>query len=86
MIPHEDYDSNHQVFLRNSLEEALDQITPRNASIIRDSYFGGLSIREIANKYGFSTMRASELIKKSVGQIKSNSIAMNMLTHKVIGR
>lgn len=86
MIQSREYDSNHQVFLRESIEEALDQIVPRNASILRDHFFGDMSIREIAEKYGFSAMRASDLINKSINQIQRNEAAMNILLHKIVGR
>lgn len=86
MIESEKYDSEHQVFLRESLEEALDQIVPRNANILRDHFFGNMSIREIVEKYKFSAMRASDLITKSINQIQRSKPAMDILIHKIVGR
>lgn len=86
MISQEEYDGDYRIFQRKSLEEALEYIAPRNAEIIRDHYFGQMSIREIAKKYGFSTVRANDLLKRSINQIKSSNEAMNILIHKVVGR
>ena len=103
MIPYEEYDSEHAAFQRDSLEEALDQLTidnrrqgmknpERSAQVIRDHFFGGMSIREISEKYkkedgsSISPMRASDLIEKSINRIRNCEAAINILTHKVVGR
>ena len=96
MVEGEEYDFEHSVYTRIVLEEALDCLTAdnhkrgmknpeRSANILRDSYFNNLSIREIAQKNGFSTERANELIKKSRNRLQGCKTAMNILQHKLIG-
>jgi len=85
IITQEEHDSSHSVRSRRFLEEAIDQIPKRNGDILRDRFFNEMSTGEIAEKYGFSVVRASELIKKSVNQIRGNAVAMNILVHRIVG-
>jgi RNA polymerase sigma factor (sigma-70 family) len=70
---------------RETLEEAMDKIPERNAHILRDYFWEGMSIRDIATKYGFSNVRANQMKNKSINQILSSSEAMNILNHKIGG-
>ena len=96
MVEDEEYDFEHSAYMRIVLEEALDCLTAdnrkrgiknpeRSANILRDSYFNDLSVREIAQKNGFSPTRATELVKKSRNRLQGCSAAMSILRHKLIG-
>lgn len=70
--------------LREVIEEVLKHVPQRNAEIIKDRFLERFSNREIARKYGFSVTRATQMIKKSINQIKNNPKAMEILVNKVI--
>lgn len=84
--PKNDICSEDRANMRDTIEEALRHIPQRNAEIVRDHFFNNLSMNEIAKKYGFTKTRASHLVSKGIGQIKSNSISLNILVHKIIGK
>jgi len=82
----ESYDSDKQAFTREIIEKALTYIPERNANIIRDHYFKGFSIQEIAYQNKYSVTRANQMIKKSVNRIMASGAAMNILGHILMGK
>lgn len=86
MLEFEEQDSEFYSYRREVIEEALDHIAERNAQILRDHWFAQMSIGEIAEKYGFTKVRAGQLLHRSIRQILSNRVSVNILNHKLLGK
>jgi RNA polymerase sigma factor (sigma-70 family) len=71
------------IHLREILEDVLDEIPKKNATMIRDYFFNNMSMSEIASKNGYSKVRASQMINKSINKITLSKSAMNMVHHRI---
>lgn len=58
-----------QAELHSSLEEAISQLQPKDAQIIRQKYYGGLSYREIAKQLGITEEAAKKRGVRSLRKI-----------------
>jgi RNA polymerase sigma-70 factor (ECF subfamily) len=69
VMPFEPFHGNHQ-----QIRRALEQLTPRQRSIIQMTYFGGLTAREVAGELRLSTQQVMGEIQVAMGTLR-NSLA-----------
>lgn len=85
LITQEDQNTSSRIYKREVIESAMNELPAKNAEIICDYYFCNMSMAEIAQKNGYSKVRASQMIDKSINKIRASETAMNILNHQIMG-